>query len=262
MKIKYIGVKKGGGLRCFFIGLISFILFFTCVILWGVYLKNYADEILIRNGVEVEATIVDYVWGTSEVGDMVEDYSLIYKYVSEDGRVYTGVYSRVSFQKVAKEAIGKKVTIVIDPNSSLSRPRRLDQLGTLEGLRYKSDLITAIAASCIALPIALYLFSYRLVYRSVLDSKIRRRLPERVNDYLKASGTEIKALPIVLGEVVKVRGWLIKYVKVNYRDEKEVRQEKWARAWFTRKEAIFLERKKFINIALYKNTYGIVEQMY
>lgn len=256
MNVKYIGVKKGGGLKYLFIGLISFILTFTCVILWGVYLKNYADEILIRDGVEVEATIVRYEsWKRG-------DFKLGYEYVSEDGKVYIGHAATVTSRKAAEAAIGKKITIVIDPNSTLSRPRRLDQLGTLEDLRYESDLITAIVASCIALPIALYMFSYRLVYRSVLDSKIRRRLPGNVNDYLKANGPGIKALPIVLGEVVKVRGWLIKYVKVNYWDENDERKEKWARAWFTRKEAKFLERKKFINIALYKNTYGIVEQMY
>ena len=63
------------------------------------------------------------------------------------------------------------------------------------------------------------------------------------------------------GEVTKVRKWLVCYVKVKYLDENDVEREKWARSWFTHKEAKFLQDRKTVKIVPYKNTYGILEEM-
>ncbi|MDE7380445.1 MAG: hypothetical protein K2N14_05260, partial [Clostridia bacterium] len=63
------------------------------------------------------------------------------------------------------------------------------------------------------------------------------------------------------GEVVTVLGLIWYYVKVKYYDENGISHERWAREWFSPKEAKFLKEKRHIKIVLYKNTYGILEEM-
>ena len=125
-------------------------------------------------------------------------------------------------------------------------------------LTYERDYILAIIF-CIPVPIALYLLIYRGIYRSVMNYKISKKVGDRDNDFV--SGTNFNADAVKVGEVTKTRSWIVSYVKVKYQDEKNETQEKWARAWFTHKEAKFLKEKKTINIVPYKNTYGILEEM-
>lgn len=72
---------------------------------------------------------------------------------------------------------------------------------------------------------------------------------------------ENRDLPIRQGEVTKIVKWLVCYVKVKYQDESGATREKWARSWFTHKEAKYLQQKKIITIVPYKNTYGILEEI-
>lgn len=88
---------------------------------------------------------------------------------------------------------------------------------------------------------------------------IRKRVGERNKEFIRDCDYHKEF--IKMGEVIKTRKWIVGYVKVKYKDEKGIIQEKWARSWFTRKETKFLEQKKFINIVPYKNTYGILEEM-
>lgn len=92
-----------------------------------------------------------------------------------------------------------------------------------------------------------------------MNYKMRKRVGEKVKDFINAR--DYNKNTITEGEVTKTIKWIVGYVKVKYRDENEELQEKWARSWFTRKEAKFLEQKKIINIVPYKNTYGILEEM-
>ena len=100
----------------------------------------------------------------------------------------------------------------------------------------------------ILIPALGYLLFYRGIYRNELDKKI-------------IIGVEHRELPISQGEVTKVVKWVVCYVKVKYQDESGTTRERWARAWFTHKEAKFLQQKKTINIVPYKSTYGILEEM-
>ena len=88
---------------------------------------------------------------------------------------------------------------------------------------------------------------YRGSYRNELDEKI-------IIGYQKGN------LPERRGEVVKVSGWFIKYVKVRYEDEGKL-CERWAQSWFTMREAKYLKEKNIIRIVPYKNTYGILEEI-
>ena len=124
-------------------------------------------------------------------------------------------------------------------------------------LTYKRDFALAIVFS-IPVPLALYLLIYRGIYRSAINYKIRKKVGLEENDYIGVNKTNINA--ITMGEITKVWKWLVCYVKVKYQDDNGVTQEKWARSWFTRKEAKFLQQKK-ITIVPYKNTYGILEEM-
>ena len=51
--------------------------------------------------------------------------------------------------------------------------------------------------------------------------------------------------------------------KANYYNEyfinNGVERERWARSWFTHKDAKYLHEKKTIKVVPYKNTYGILE---
>ncbi|MBD5131326.1 MAG: hypothetical protein HDT28_01845 [Clostridiales bacterium] len=207
---------------------------------------------MLRNGIEVEAEIVDIMeidLSSADSTSIERGWECIYMYVAPDGVKYTGGVGSFSQKRYAVEHLGEKVRIVIDPTDGSST------YGTLAGIAYywqkyhQIDLILA----CVfigLLCMAAYLFFYRVVYRNRLDKKILEH----------ASG--IFASDCVReGEVTKVLKWLVCYVKVRYQDESGVTREKWARSWFTHKEAKFLRQKKTINIIPYKNTYGILEEM-
>lgn len=105
-----------------------------------------------------------------------------------------------------------------------------------------------------------YLLIYRCIYRNVLNKKIKKKV---YGKYYKYDRFVVAPQPntIKQGEVTKVIKWIVCYVKVKYQDDHNKTREKWARAWFTHKEAKFLKQKQFINIVPYKNTYGILEEM-
>ena len=113
---------------------------------------------------------------------------------------------------------------------------------------YHGKASTDFTLACVftgLLCVSAYLFFYRAVYRNKLDKNILEQARNSVRD----------------GEVTKVLKWIVCYVKVKYQDDNGVEREKWARSWFTHKEAKFLQQKKTINIVPYKNTYGILEKM-
>ena len=247
-----IGIKKQRWAINISLGLLTFAVILICSIMWGVYQANYDEKYLIENGIEVEAVGVD--WGLiRNSGEHDYSYYCRYEYEDDNGTIYS-VKQRFSTATDAQAQICKKITIVIDPNSHYAYRTRLDKLK----VNFKEDLILAIIFS-IPVPIALYLFIYRSVYRSIMNYKMRKRVGEKVKDFINAR--DYNKNSITEGEVTKTFKWIVGYVKVKYRDENEETQEKWARSWFTRKEAKFLEQKKIVNIVPYKNTYGILEEM-
>lgn len=248
-----IGINKSRmGINLAFI-LIFISLGIICAIMWGMYQANFTNEYWIQNGIEVEAECESYFIRYDENDKHLARFWCRYKYVDNDGKEYYA-YGQCSNEQAALNQIGKKIPIVIDPNSTKARRVDLENLK----LNYKRDYFLAVIFS-IPVPISLYLLLYRGIYRSAMNYKIRKKVGDRDNDFV--SGTNFNADAVKVGEVTKTRSWIVSYVKVKYQDEKNKPQEKWARAWFTRKEAKFLEQKKFINIVPYKNTYGILEEM-
>lgn len=223
-----------------------------CAIMWGLYQANYTNEYWLKNGIEVEAEYVECGRGYED-NQGVFYYYCRYRYVSPDGKEY---YASEKFvhKEDAIAHIGTTIKIVIDPNSNDVRHVDLKNLT----LTYERDFILAIIF-CFPVPVAAYLLIYRGIYRSVLNYKIRKRAGQNEPDFM--GGKQYHQDAIKVGEVTKTRSWIVSYVKVKYENEKGITKEKWARAWFTRKEAKFLKEKKFINIVPYKNTYGILEQM-
>lgn len=168
-------------------------------------------------------------------------------------------------EEIAKSKIGTTVAVIIVPNSDNSRLGKLNDIS----IEYTKDLVVAIV-SCLPLLLILYLLVYRGIFRSVLNYKIRKKVgvstvekvtedsPEYINeDKDKLLHPEF----IAQGEVTKVFKWIVCYVKVKYKDENGATKEKWARSWFTHKEARYLQQKKTISIVPYKNSYGILEEM-
>ncbi len=237
---------------------LAFILIFialgiTCAIMWGMYQANYTNEYWIKNGIEVEAECESYFIRYDENDKHLARFWCRYKYVDSDGKEYYA-YGQCSSEQAALNQIGKKIPIVIDPNSTKTRRVDLKNLS----LNYERDYILAIIF-CIPASIAFYLLIYRGIYRSAMNYKIRKKVGEKDNDFL--SNTNFNPEAVKIGEVTKICNWIVSYVKVRYQDEKNETQEKWARAWFTRREAKFLKQKKYINIVPYKKTYGILEEM-
>lgn len=251
MDVKYIGIKNKVNLYKIFINAFFAICVVFTVIFWILCYSNYNDKKMLQNGIEVEAEIVD----VREIDIRPDDphrieraWECIYLYVAPDGKSYSGWVGQFSQKKYAVEHIGDKVTIVINPTDGSST------YGTLESIAYwqkysKTELLFACIFTGL-LCISAYLFFYRVVYRNSLDRKILKYLECRLVGYC-----------ISQGETIKIRKWLVCYVKIKYQDKDGTAKEKWARSWFTHKEAKFLQQKKIINIIPYKNTYGILEEM-
>ena len=245
-----IGIKNKYIIYQIFIDAAFAICVVLTVVFWICCYSDYNDKKMLENGIEVQAEIVD----VREIDVRPDDphnieraWECIYLYVAPDGTRYSGIVGQFSQKQYADEHIGDKVTIVIDPTDGSST------YGTLASIAYwqkysQTDLILACVFTGL-LCITSYLFFYRVVYRDKLDKNILKKM--------RCSYVENI---VVEGELVKVLGLLWFYVKVKYTDTKGT-HAKWARSWFTRKEAKFLAQKKFVRIIPYKNTYGILEEM-
>ncbi|MDE7380446.1 MAG: hypothetical protein K2N14_05265 [Clostridia bacterium] len=253
-----IGIRKSISLRIWILSFCWFALSLLCLIFWAVYRGNYSGEWWLNNGVEVVATGVDwgegYKWNTDSDGHSWREhyYYCQYEYESEDGKLYS-VKLRYEYRENAEAGVGSEIKILIDPNGSEARVADYERLTP----HYTRDLIIAIIFS-VPIPIVYYLLLYRGIYRAILNHKICKLVGEEVKDFIKSQSINKEAT--VIGEVVQTRSWLVSYVKVRYSDTFGETHERWAREWFTRKEAEFLKEKKFITIVTYKNTYGILEK--
>ena len=252
METKDVGIKKSRIPISIIIvlGSIAFILTFICM--WWEYTSQDSYKYLQENAIEVEATVVGYGIHYRSNNEGYEVWTH-YEYRSDWGTVYIGHHATFSTEREAKRYLGTKLKIYIDPNSEWC-----DKY--LPSVDYERALRDAVIYSC-PIPIVLYFLIYRCIYRNVLNLKIRKKA---YGGYYKLNERVIwepQPDSIKVGEVIKVRKWLVCYVKVRYNDEKGKGQIKWARSWFTHREAKFLAQKKFINVVPYKNTYGILEEM-
>lgn len=100
--------------------------FAICVVLtilfWIFCWSDYNNSKLLRNGIEVEAEIVD----VREIDVSTDSHSTrrawecIYSYVASDGKEYSGWVGQFTQKQDALEHLGEKVTIVIDPTDGYS----------------------------------------------------------------------------------------------------------------------------------------------
>lgn len=251
--MREIGINKQRmGVNLAFI-LVFICMLLMCAIMWGLYQANFTNEYWIENGVEVEAECIGWHSVLDDHDAHLVIYYCKYRYVDANGKEYNAALEFYSKEDAQKQ-IGKKIKIVIDPNSNAVRHVDLKSLK----LTYERDLIIAIIF-CFPVPIVTYFLIYRGIYRSAMNYKIRKKAGENEPDFM--GGKRYNENAVSVGEVTKVRKWIVCYVKVKYKDEKGVEREKWARSWFTHKEAKYLKQKKYINIVPYKNTYGILEEM-
>jgi len=215
---------------------------------WGFYVQEFDYEYLLNNGVELEATVVGYDYHSASHGIDGDptDTSSGWYYIWEcyyDGKRYWGTapngYIRTEAEVI--EYLGTTFTVTVDPNSNWVIPKPLSAIRE-SGFHYTEYLTCAIVFTCLS-PFVLIAFIGLIVYPTILNGKIDRcgKLP-------------------VQGEVIKVKGWLFKFVKVRY-ENKGITKEKWSYDWCTHREAKFLQQKKIINLVPYKNTCGILEEM-
>lgn len=243
--MKDIGIKNKFNLYKTLI-IAFFMIFAVLTLIWSIQVAgNYQNNKWLNIGIEVEAEIIDE-FEVDEYDEVDNTYYTIichvYQYVSPEGKMYNGTTRHANLR------IGDKIKILIDTNSSDSIDDSLDYLNDNKD-NNKFDLPLLCVFGSLFL-ISSYLFFYRVVYRNALDKKI---LKYYGNSYLKNGLSE--------GEVIKTFKWIVGYVKVRYRDEKDIAKEKWARAWFTLRETKFLEEKKYVKIIVYKRTFGILEEM-
>ena len=248
-----IGVKKPRmGVNIVLILIfISTALIYT--IMWGNYQANYSKEYLIENGVETDAVGVEwfviYATNSSNPSESLDaGYYCRYKYIGLDGEEHF-VSINWLHKKTAMAQIGKTITIVIDPRDNKVSHVNLKSLK----LTYERDFILAILF-CFPVPIAAYFLLYRGIYRSAINYKISKKVGENEPDFM--GGKHYNTYVIKVGEVTKVKKWIVCYVKVKYQDENGVVREKWAQSWFTHKEAKFLQNKKNITLCLTKTPRG------
>lgn len=253
MDVKDIGIKKNRVLISFLLILVALAFVITFVFMWWEYASQDYYKYLSENAVEVEATITKYgIHYRGRDNSYETEYWTYYEYESEWGTVYCRHRGTYSNESDAKAQIGKKVKIYIDPNGTWSSKY-------LPVVNYERALRNAIIW-CIPVPIVLYLLIYRCIYRNVLNKKIKKKVYGSTYNNDRFIHTPQPNI-VTQGEVTKVWKWVVCYVKVKYQDESGATREKWARSWFTHKEAKFLQQKKTITIIPYKNTYGILEEM-
>ncbi|MDE7158566.1 MAG: DUF3592 domain-containing protein [Clostridiales bacterium] len=261
-----VGIKK----HRVFISILLWALFIVvtliCLLDWWYYASQDRFKYLNENVIEAEATIVSYHYDSASSSDHTYNWITVYEYKSEWGTVYRGRYALYTRESWAKATIGKKIKIYVDPNSDWS-----DDI--FPTYNYEQAFKRAVI-SCFPVPIVLYLWIYRCIYRNAINKKILKKYYgicyrndlrySRQYGPIDLNNTIMFTPPtdmVKTGEVTKVWRWIVCYVKVKYQDVRGKTKEKWARAWFTHKEAKFLKQKKFINIIPYKKTYGIFEEM-
>ncbi len=241
IKIKPIGIRNDRSwlLPIFIIGTVSLI--FATIIFWVLYNEEFKYENIVKNGVEVEATVTsyNYHYGSSDDND-ADGWYYIWE-CNYNGRNYSGSSRYFKTKEEVSDYIGKKFTVTVDPNSNWSVNKPLAEIRP-NGFYFKEYKTGAIIFTCIS-PIIILVLALLILYPLILDYKIDRcgKLPIR-------------------GEVLKVAGLIIKYVKVSY-EYKGTTYERWSRSWVTIREAKYLEQKKDIQIVLYKKTFGILEEM-
>ena len=248
--MEHVGIKNEHSVfRIVIIFLFSLSAFFTFVFWLLVSGDLYADS-MARYGKEVQATItkVGYIDETDDDNSHYSYWQTYYEYVDDDGRKYTGEAYSFESKSKADEYIGKTVRVVINPKTGKS------EIGSLEYFRKKSEgyrnhFIHAIVFSSLLAVVAEPFFN-RVVAHTIRSKRIVNNLKSRYVD----RGT-------IYGEVTKTFGLIWYYVKVQFTDEYGITHEKWAGDWFTRKEAKFLDEKKYVSIVPYKGSYGIMEEM-
>lgn len=252
MNIKDIGINKNRVLISFLLVLLTVAFVITCIFMWWEYTSQDHYKYLSENAIEVEATIVSYRYDYSSSDNNVKNWVTIYEYKSEWGTVYKGRKAVHPDESTAKSEVGEKIKIYVDPYSDWSDKH-------LSLFNYERALRNAIIW-CIPVPFVLYLLIYRCIYRNVMNKKMQKKAYG--STYNNDRFIHIpKPNTVTQGEVTKVLKWIVCYVKVKYQDESGATREKWARSWFTYKEAKYLQQKKTINIVPYKNTYGILEEI-
>ncbi len=246
MKLKPIGIRKDRVwlLPAALILTVSVIV--AVIVSWLFYGNEFKYEYILKNGVEVEATVVNYDYDYADcANDGSCDSGSGWYYTWEcyyNDRIYRGVSRYFRTEEQVLQYWDKKFTVTVDPNSSWAVPKSKSEIRA-EGFHYTEYLTYSVVFTCL-LPLILFLSVKFAFYPIFLNYKIDRsgKLPKE-------------------GEVVKVRNFIVSYIKVKYIDDKGKTKEKWSYSWFTHKEAKFLQEKKIITIVPYKNTYGILEEM-
>ncbi len=252
MDVKDIGIKKNRVLISALLILVALAFIITFIFMWWEYASQDKYKYYSENVIEVEATIVSYSYDYSSSNKEKQNWVTIYEYESEWGTVYKGRAAVHTNESTAKAEVGEKIKIYIDPNSDWCDKH-------LPSFNYERALRVAIIWS-IPVPIVLYLLIYRCIYRNVMNKKIKKKVYGSAFNNDRIIHTPLPNT-VTQGEVTKVVKWVVCYVKVKYQDENGLAREKWARSWFTHKEAKYLQQKKTINIVPYKSTYGILEEM-
>lgn len=248
-KIKPIGIRKNKDWVIPISMIIIFSLLASIIVLWWAYSDEYDYAYLVKNGVEVEATVTGYDYHSASHGvdgdstDMSSGWYYIWE-CHYNGKRYSKTSGNNYFRTKEQvlQYLGEKFTVTVDPNSDWAVDRPISEIRP-DGFKFKELLTAAIICTGIT-PVVLAVLTLLLIYPAVLNYKIDRagKLP-------------------ISGEVKKISGFIIYYVKVGYEDVSGQVREKWSKSWVTKKEAEFLRQKKIIGIVPYKNTYGILEEM-
>ena len=246
MKLKPIGIRKDKSwiLPIFIIITVSIMV--AAIMFWLFYREEFRYEYLLKNGVEVQAAVVDYDYDyLDSPNDGSVDTGSGWYYTWKcyyNNRKYSGISGYFRTEEQVVSMLGKTFTVTVDPDSSFFVDKPKSAI-LAYGFHYTEYLTCAIVFTCL-LPCAIFAFVKFAIYPMFLDSRIDRcgKLPKE-------------------GEVINTRSFIFSYVKVRYFDEKGDTKEKWSYSWFTHKEAKYLQQKKTITIVPYKNTYGILEEM-
>ncbi len=159
MDVKDIGIKNNFHIYQILVNAAFVIFIILSVVFWVFCYSDYNDNQLLKNGIEVQAEIVDVREidvSPDDSHSTIRAWECIYLYTAPDGKEYSGWAGQFTQKQYAVEHIGETVTIIIDPTNGYSTR------GTLKSIAfYQKNNFTHFVLACVftgLLCVSSYLF--------------------------------------------------------------------------------------------------------
>lgn len=140
MDVKDIGIKNNFHIYQILVNAAFVIFIILSVVFWVFCYSDYNDNQLLKNGIEVQAEIVDVREidvSPDDSHSTIRAWECIYLYTAPDGKEYSGWAGQFTQKQYAVEHIGETVTIIIDPTNGYSTRGTLKSIAFYQKNNFK-----------------------------------------------------------------------------------------------------------------------------